>query len=257
MEFDAIFTGVISNTIFSSLLAPVVHRLGSYFGYQALPQKFALSAEAIPETSNEPLVSIPLAIGYYYNLVNKLEEQFSGANGMPFSEQLRQSFDEYFARHQAVPESFTSIPKEFQEQLKAQKFTETTSLGTFDAHEVDLEIIDPRELSDQNLRKCSEYLQQETRKGSVYNYKAGRNYSFNFKLETDDQGQNRLRVIDYCRPVEVIPQYYEDQHNIRFRDEKWQYIQEREMQGFLGALSIMVRDQSSFFYDRTIYTPIG
>jgi len=195
--FFEIFTGLITTIGTSGVSAVVEHTVERFLNKD--PKKKESKTE-----EEHPTVAVPLAIGYYYNFIEKLEERLAGDNFTVKEHYYAKVLDKLtLSEEQAARLSSDEI-----RQIQTQKIEMTKFVGRFEPRAIKLDLIYPKQLTNPILRNCSAYLQEKTSRGSIEST-AGRPYGINF-LDASTVEPPSIKIVDYTRPVEVILKYYQE-----------------------------------------------
>lgn len=244
-----IFKGVITSVATSTITTAVKTAIDHYFGK---PSK----TEQTEEEIQYPIISIPLAIGYYYNFIEKIEDRLAGDNftvKKHYSLQGEKIFD---SLNLSEDQKSRLSPSELN-QLYSKKHEMAEFLGQFDSKDVSVELIYPSGLNNKAIRRCSNYLFEETNKGSIESTVGGRPYGINY-ADMETNSASKIHILDYTRPVEVILKYYQEVKGIGgFGGDQdlWKRIEEREMEAFLYTLKYMIDEKSKFLFDKVYFRP--
>jgi hypothetical protein len=245
-----IFQGLIKTVATSAVSEVVRSAIRRYFtqGPQGQPKA---------EEAQYPIISIPLAIGYYYNFIEKIEDLLSGDN-FTVNRHYMVPGDQVLAKLALTPEQLAKLATGELHQMSSKKIEMIEFAGQFDASALTVELIFPNNLSNQATRNCSAYLNEKTTRGSMgRSIAAGRTYGINY-TDLQISPSPKIAVVDYTRPVEVIPKYYQEVKGVggMGSDAKlWKEIEEREMEAFLYALKYMIENKSKFLYDKIYFRP--
>ncbi len=244
-----IFKGVITSIATSTIATAVKGAIERYFGQGSKTQPTS-------EETQYPIMSIPLAIGYYYNFIDKIEDGLRGGN---FTVQKHYTLQGGGVLDKLVlnDQQKSQITSDELKQLSFATIEKTESLGKFDPSAISVELIYPKNLSNQTMQSCSDFLRKKTNQGSIPSAVAGRRYGINYK-DISPAGPSEIRIVDYTRPVEVIPRYYRDIKHVGGMGsdpEVWKRIEDREMQAFLFALKYMIETTSVFLSDKVYFRP--
>lgn len=244
MYFE-IFTGLIS-TVAESAVSAVVGRAVERFFVKDSKKEDVAADEVCP------LVDVPLAIGYYYNFIEKIEERLAGDNLTIREHYQVRALDKLTL----TAEQAAALSGDELKQLQSQKVEMTRFIGRFEPAAIRLELVYPKQLSNPVLRNCSAFLSEKTRRGSVEST-AGRPYGINF-TDVSAGEPPAITIVDYTRPVEVILKFYQEVKGMGGlgADQKlWNEIQDKEMQAFLYALKFLIQNRSKYFYDKVYFRP--
>lgn len=244
-----IFKGIITSVATSSISTAVINAIQRYFGKGA-------QSKVTPEEIKYPIISIPLAIGYYYNFIEKIEDRLAGDNFTVKRHYLVQG-DEALDKLALSDHQISQLTSSEWNQMRSKKYEMADFAGQFDASAVSVELIYPKDLSNQAIRNCSVFLSKQTNRGSIESIVGGRPYGINFTdIQTDDSPS--IKIVDYTRPIEVIPKFYQEVKGIGgigSDQELWKKIEDREMQAFLYTLKFMIENRSKFLYDKVYFHP--
>jgi len=246
MAYHEIFEGVVSSITASTIFTPVQHMVQRHMGIQG-PSKQDAPAD-------DPIISIPLAIGYYYNLLEKIDIQLAG--NFTVKKHITDKENGTIEKLKLTKTQLNAITLDELEQLKSKALERTEILGVFGINDVSLELIYPKDLSNASLNDCSNFLQNQTEKGSIESIIAGRPMGINFLF---NEQENSIKIVDYVRPIEAIPKFYREMRGIGgygTNNEQWADIEENEMQGFFWALKFMIDNRSRFLYNTVAFKPL-
>jgi len=260
MYFE-IFTGLISAVAPTAASTAVKIAIERYFSRKEVRQgspierdKQSVAAEEAKEPEY-PLVAIPLAIGYFYNFIEKIEERLAGDN-LTVKRHYFQQGAEVLDKMGLNAEQQAKLSRNELEQLRSNKIELADFAGRFDIDAVSIELVYPKDLSNPSLQKCSRFLSQKTNRGSIEST-AGRPYGINY-YELPANEPKTLRIVDYTRPIEVIPRFYNEVKGIGRLggdDAEWKKIEDHEMQAFLLTLKKLIESKSRFLFDKVYYRP--
>lgn len=244
-----IFEGVITSVATSAISATVKSAFERYFGRGSKGQETA-------EEAQYPIMSIPLAIGYYYNFIEKIEDGLGGGN---FTVQKHYTLkgDQVFNILALTEEQKSRMPSSELNQLSSKKIEMAEFLGQFETSDVSVELIYPMNLSNPATRSCSEFLYAKTKQGSISSRVSGRPYGINYSDNLDGDS-SVIRIVDYTRPIEAIPKYYQEVRHIGGMgsdQELWKRIEDREMQAFLFTLKYMIENKAKFLFNKVFFRP--
>lgn len=220
MNYSEIFSGLFCNIAASSIMIPVQEKVKNYFS----------NKESRTIQSSDESIGIPLAVGYYFNMLDKIEDLLKGDN-LILKEHHILTMTQVVDRFK--PLSTEPNNADFSKLISTLKIQETELLGHFDYSQIKLKVIYPKELSNRNLRECSFYLNEKTRRATLESVTAGRTYGINF-IADDDQ-LSGITIVDYARPIEVIYKYFNDfkgYSNLSLKENIWKEKVEQEMQSF-------------------------
>lgn len=236
MEYADIFNGLFCNVASASILLPVQEKIQDYFS-----NKFNLKNSTIDNQ-----IAIPLAIGYYYNMLDKIEDLLKGDN-LVLKEHVFVERDELMKRiNPLVGDNNQSL---LMNELSTLKIQETKLLGRYEYSQINLKVIYPKKLTNRNLRECSFYLNEQTRRATLESITAGRTYGINFI--PDNEEITSITIVDYARPIEVIYKYFNEFKgftDLESKDDKCEQKIEEEMQLFLSTIKFLIEEKSSFLY---------
>lgn len=242
-----IFKGVVTSVASSTISTAVKSAIQRYFGKDA---KNASTAED-PE---HPIISIPLAIGYYYNFIQKIEERLAGDN-FTVKKHYMVSGDQVLNKLALTEEQISQAPSSELNQIRAKKIEMAEFVGQFGIDAVSVDLLYPKNLSIQATGDCDAFLRNQTTRGSMESI--GRPYGINYtEIRTGDSPL--IKIVDYTRPVEVIPRFYQEVKNIGGMgsdEEVWKAIEDREMQAFLYTLKFMIEKRSKYLYNKVSFRP--
>lgn len=247
--YHEIFNGVITSVATSAISTTVKSAIERYFCNMAKGQLTAEDAE-------HPIMSAPLAIGYYYNFIEKIEDRIGGDN-LTVKKHYTVQGDQMLDALALTDEQKSRLSAGELSQLRSKKLEMAEFLGHFGTSAVSVELIYPRDLSNKAIRSCSTYLLEKTNQGSIESTVGGRPYGINYADIATEQPSN-IRIVDYSRPVEVIPKYYQEVKGIGGmggNQELWRKIEDREMQAFLYTLKYMIENKAKFLFDRVYFRP--
>lgn len=157
------------------------------------------------------LVSISLAVGYYYNFIDPLFTAFDGDKARLYS---------------TVRDS---DPPQFR------------SKGEISLADVRMQIIIPTRLDDVLFRRCEDDF-GACRKGFFYSPPLKRYLGVNY-LTRKAGGRRELTIVDLARTLMAVKRYYEDfgKFDIRRQADRWQKIQTAEIAAFRESLRHLLR----------------
>lgn len=240
-----IFNGLIT-TVAESAVSAVVEQAVEWFFKKDSKKK------DIPTDEDTPAVAVPLAIGYYYNFIEKIEERLAGDNFTVKEHYYAKALDKLTLSD----EQAARLSNDELKQIQSQKIEMTKFVGRFEPQSIRLELIYPKQLTNPILGNCSAYLREKTSRGSIEST-AGRPYGINF-LDVSLIEPPSIKIVDYTRPVEVILKYYQEVKGMGGlgSDKKlWNEIQDKEMQAFLYTLKFLIENKSKFIYDKVYFRP--
>lgn len=247
MAYFEIFEGVVSSIAASSIFTPAKVAVERYMSTH---KKNVKKEES--DKSFETLVAVPLAIGYHYNLIKKLDKAIYGST-LEVKKHVRDS-KSLVEELNLTADQINNIAPDRLKKLQSLSEERTEFLGLFNSKQVMLELIYPKDLSNPSLRQCSDYLFDHTDKGSIEMDDEGRPYGINYVLEND-----KIKIVDYIRPVEAIPKFYTEMKGMGTLagvDKDWKEIEEREMNAFLYAIMYMTQRHTDVFYDKVYFKPL-
>ncbi len=244
-----IFKGIVTGVATSTISTAVINTIQRYFGK-------GTKSKVSPEEIKYPIISVPLAIGYYYNFIEKLEDRLAGDNFTVKRHYVVQGA-ETLDKLTLSDNQISQLTGSEWDQMRAKKYEMADFAGQFDASAVRIELLYPKDLSNKAIRNCSAFLSTQTNRGSIESIVGGRPYGINFTaLETGDTPS--IEIVDYTRPIEVIPKFYQEVKGVGGMgsdQELWKSIQDREMQAFLYTLKFMIENKSKFLYDKVYFRP--
>jgi hypothetical protein len=248
-----IFEGLVTTVATSAISAGVKNAIERYFGKGP-------KARTTVENTEYPIISIPLAIGYYYNFIDKIEDRLKGDNltvkrhyTVEGDRQLEQEFDKAGLSTEQKSRLSQSAGLD---QMRSTRHEMTEFLGRFETKAVSLDIIYPKELSNPAIRDCSKFLLEKTNQGSIISTVGGRPWGINY-ADIQPTESPTIKIVDYARPVEVITKFYQEEKGFGQMDadqELWKEIQDREMQAFLATLKHMI-SKATFLYNKVYFRP--
>jgi hypothetical protein len=244
-----IFHGLITTVATSAVSEGVKSAISRYFTKG--PQKPSKAEE-----TEYPIISIPLAIGYYYNFIEKIEDLLAGDN-FTVKRHYAVQGDQVLAKLALSTEQLSKLATGELNQMSSKKIEMTEFAGQFEANSLTVDLIYPDDLSNRATRNCSVYLLEKTNRGSMGSVVGGRTYGINY-TEIQVSPSPKLTVVDYTRPIEVIPKYYQEVKGVGGMGSDanlWKEIEDREMQAFLYALKYMIENKSKFLYDKVYFRP--
>jgi hypothetical protein len=244
-----IFKGVVTSVATSAISTAVKSAIERYFGKGS-------TAQATPEETQYPIISIPLAIGYYYNFIEKIEDRLGGDN-LTVKRHYTVQGDQVFNKLAVSEEQKSRLSSSELNQLRSKRIEMAEFLGQFGTSAVSVELIYPKDLSNPAIRGCAAFLFEKTNQGSIESAVAGRPYGINYADIQEGQSPE-IRIVDYTRPVEVIPRYYQEVKGVGGMgsdQELWRRIEDREMQAFLYTLKYMIENKSKFLFNKVYFRP--
>lgn len=244
-----IFKGVVTSVATSAISTTVKSAIERYFGKGS-------KAQPTPEETQYPIMSIPLAIGYYYNFIEKIEDRLGGDN-LTVKRHYTVQGDQVFNTLALSEEQKSRLPSNELNQLRSQKIEMAEFLGQYGTSAVSVELIYPKDLSNPAIRSCSAFLFEKTNQGSIESTVGGRPYGINY-ADIQPSESPEIRIVDYTRPVEVIPKYYQEVKGIGGMgsdQELWKRIEDREMQAFLYTLKYMIENKAKFLFNKVFFRP--
>lgn len=256
MYFE-IFTGLITTVAPSAVSTLVKCAIERYFGRREVRKGSPTDPHKEPEADEleSPLIAIPLAIGYYYNFIEKIEDRLAGDN-LTVKRHYFQEAGEVLDKLALNDDQVARLARGELDQIRSNKIELADFVGRFESGEVSVELIYPKDLTNPTLQKCSRYLSTKTNRGSIESA-VGRPYGINYR-DIAEGAPRSLRIVDYTRPVEVIPRYYQEIRGVgrlgKDADE-WKEIEDKEMQAFLFTLKSLIETKARFLFDKVYYRP--
>lgn len=257
MYFE-IFTGLVSTIAPSAISTVVKCAIERYFGRQEVKKgsPTAPQKDAAPDESEPPLIAIPLAIGYYYNFIEKIEDRLAGDN-LTVKRHYFQQGAEVLDKLALNDDQVGRLSRGELEQIRSNKIELADYVGRFESGAVSVDLIYPKDLSNPTLQKCSRFLSNKTNRGSIESTVGGRPYGINYHDMPAGEPPS-LRIVDYTRPVEVIPRYYQEIRGLGrlgANADAWKEIEDKEMQAFLYTLKSLIETKARFLFDKVYYRP--
>jgi hypothetical protein len=256
MYFE-VFAGLVSAVAPAAVSTTVKCAIERYFSRKEVRQGSPTEKdkEVAPAETDIPLIAIPLAIGYYYNFIEKIEERLAGDN-FTVKRHYFQQGSEVLDKAGLNNEQLARFSRGELDQLRSNKIELADFAGRFEIDAVSIELVYPKDLSNPTLRKCSRYLAEKTNRGSIEST-AGRPYGINY-YDFPPGNREAIRIVDYTRPVEVIPRFYEEVRGLGrlgSDDAEWKEIEDKEMQSFLFTLKKLIEGKARFLFDKVYYRP--
>lgn len=189
-------------------------------------------------------IAVGVAIGYFHNFLQPLDETIANDRLLVFSTELMETKTASFS-----PATLAEIGEDVAKQMSLQKVEKHELVSSYDGYHFEISIVYPQELENQNFGRVNDYLWKETQKGSYFNRPNSRPYGINYTVERDS-----IHIYDYARPIEAVWKYYRDDKKLSQEDIG--FIQAEEIQLFLAVTRRLMKDNTRHLYSHSEFVPI-
>jgi hypothetical protein len=181
------------------------------------------------EKKDQDLVSIGLAVGYFYNFLDPVNS--------------------------VIQDGDLTL---FQPADKDDPLSLESPKTTFDTENVNMQVIIPKRLDVEAFKACEDEFRPYS-KGFIYLKRNKRFYGVNYFLAQVGNTQ-RLTIVDLARPAMAIKRYYEEilgKRTFLEGDEKWYKTQLSELSAFRESLKNLQKLGYGVMVNKLTFAEVG
>lgn len=177
------------------------------------------------DRKKDDLVSVGLAVGYFYNFLEPLENAVA-----------------YEAFKLYMPDDKKDVTKDSPHKM-------------FEIDDVEIHVIVPKRLDVDAFKACESEFKNSDR-GFFHHPKNNRFYGINYIAATV-RGKERLSIIDYARPAVAAKLFHEKIFGVLPDDENWASVQYAELAAFKRTLTNLQKLGTGVLVNKMHFKEIG